>query len=68
MKAKYIQINDFVFKNVEILNCFTENQLIDKIKNNDVLIIKSYNDTIYINSRYIMFFTLDKYTVHKITK
>ena len=58
MKAKYIKTMDFEFKDVIILNAKNEEELADKIKENEV--IKIYNEgTIeYINSGYIMFYQL----------
>lgn len=59
MKARFIQTMDFMFEDVEILNCKNEWQLMDKIKNNNVIKIKNDGEIEYINSSYIMFFGLE---------
>lgn len=60
MKARFIQTMDFMFEDVEILNCKNEWQLMDKIKNNNVIKIKNDGEIEYINSSYIMFFGLEE--------
>ena len=59
MKAKYIKTMDFEFDDVEILNCDTEDELAEKIKENEVIKINNEGKIEYINSSYIMFYELD---------
>lgn len=40
MKANYIQTMDFTFEDVEILDVNTEEELLNKIKENEVIKIK----------------------------
>ncbi len=58
MKAKYIKTMDFTFENVIILNCETEKELEDKIKENEVIKINNEGTVEYINSSYIMYYQL----------
>ena len=58
MKAKYIRTMDFTFENVIILNCETEKELEDKIKENEVIKINNEGIIEYINSSYIMYYQL----------
>lgn len=60
MKAKYIRTMDVDLDNVEITNCKTPKELENKIKENEVIEIKSEDETYYINSAYIMFYELDE--------
>ena len=59
MKAVYIQTMDFEFEHVEILNANTEEQLLYKIKESEVLKIKNGKEIEYINPDYIMYFKLE---------
>lgn len=59
MKANYIQTMDFTFEDVEILNANTEEELLNKIKENEVIKIKNGFETEYINCNYIMYFKLE---------
>lgn len=59
MKAKYIKTMDFEFNDVEILNCNTEDELVEKIKENQVIKVDNEGTIQYINSAYIMFYELD---------
>lgn len=56
MKANYIQTMDFTFEDVEILNAKTSEELMNKIKENEVIKIKNGTEIEYINSSYIMFY------------
>lgn len=58
MKAKYIRTMDFTFEDVDILNCDNEIQLLNKIKNNEVIKINNEGTVEYINSSYIMYYVL----------
>lgn len=58
MEAKYIKTMDFTFENVIILNCETEKELEDKIKENEVIKINNEDTVEYINSSYIMYYQL----------
>lgn len=60
MKARYITTMDFEFKNVDILNANTEEELMNKIKENEIIKIKNENDIEYINSSYIQYYELEK--------
>ena len=60
MKANYIQTMDFVFEDVEILNANSEEQLLYKIKENEVIKIKNGSEIEYINCNYIMYFKLEE--------
>ncbi len=59
MKAKFIQTMDFMFENVEILNAANEEELLNKIKENETIKINNDGEIEYINSSYIMFFGLE---------
>lgn len=59
MKATYIKTMDFTFEDVEILNILDNGQLMEKIKENEVIKIKNGNQIEYINSSYIMFYGLE---------
>ena len=59
MKATYIKTMDFTFEDVEILNVLDSGQLMEKIKENEVIKIKNGNQIEYINSSYIMFYGLE---------
>lgn len=59
MKANYIQTMDFTFEDVEILNVNTEEELLNKIKENEVIKIKNGTEIEYINCNYIMYFKLE---------
>lgn len=56
MKLKYIKTMDFIFEDVEIINCKDIEELKHKIKENEVIEILNYGEIEYINSSYIMFF------------
>lgn len=56
LKLKYLKTMDFLFENVEILNCKNMKQFENKIKRNEVIKIKNEDTIEYINSSYIMFF------------
>ena len=58
MKAKYIKTMDFEFENVIILNAKNEEELANKIKENEVIKINNDGIVEYINSSYIMFYEL----------
>lgn len=58
LNAKYIKTMDFDFIDVVILNCKDENELMEKIKENEVIKIQNDRITEYINSSYIMFYQL----------
>lgn len=58
MKAKYIKTMDFEFEDVIILNAKDEEELTNKIKENEVIKINNYGIIEYINSSYIMFYQL----------
>lgn len=60
MKATYIKTMDFTFEDVEILNVLDNGQLMEKIKENEVIKIKNGNQIEYINSAYIMFYGLEE--------
>ncbi|MBQ9298691.1 MAG: hypothetical protein IJ223_06715 [Clostridia bacterium] len=60
MKAKYIKTMDFIFEDVEILNADTEEKLLHKIKESEILKIKNGTEIEYINPDYIMFFGLEE--------
>lgn len=59
MKAKYIKTMDFEFENVIILNAKNEEELANKIKENEVIKINNDGIVEYINSSYIMFYELN---------
>ncbi len=56
MKLKYIQTMDFTFKDIYVLNCNTIEELMNRIKENEVIKINNEGSTEYINSSYIMYF------------
>ena len=58
MKIRYIKTMDFIFNEVEILNCESVEELNNKIKENEVIIIKNDGEIEYINSSYIMYFCI----------
>lgn len=60
MKAKYIKTMDFIFEDVEILSADTEEKLLHKIKESEILKIKNGTEIEYINPDYIMFFGLEE--------
>lgn len=60
MKAKFIQAMDFMFENVELLNVISEEDLLHKIKESEVIKINNDGEIEYINSSYIMFFGLEE--------
>lgn len=60
MKANYIKTMDFTFEDVEILNANTEEQLLYKIKESEVLKIKNGTEIEYINPDYIMYLKLEE--------
>lgn len=59
MKANYIQTMEFTFEDVEILDVNTEEELLNKIKENEVIKIKNGTEIEYINCNYIMYFKLE---------
>lgn len=59
MRANYIQTMDFTFEDVEILDVNTEEELLNKIKENEVIKIKNGTEIEYINCNYIMYFKLE---------
>ena len=59
MKAKYIKTMDFEFENVIILNAKNEEELANKIKENEVIKINNDGIVEYINSSYIMYYQLN---------
>lgn len=59
IKANFIQTMDFMFENVEILNAISEEDLLNKIKEDEVIKINNDGEIEYINSSYIMFFGLE---------
>ena len=59
IKARFIQTMDFMFENVEILNAANEEELLNKIKENETIKINNDGEIEYINSSYIMFFGLE---------
>ena len=60
MKANYIQTMDFTFEDVEILDVNKEEELLNKIKENEVIKIKNGTEIEYINCNYIMYFKLEE--------
>ena len=58
MKAKYMKTMDFEFENVIILNAKNEEELANKIKENEVIKINNEGTIEYIHSSYIMFYEL----------
>lgn len=60
MKAKYIKTMDFIFEDVAILNASTPIELMNKIKENEVIIINNEETKEYINSSYIMYYELEE--------
>lgn len=56
MKLKYIKTMDFTFKDIDVLNCKTTEELMNKIKENEIIKIKNEDSIEYINSSYIMYF------------
>ena len=60
MKATYIKTTDFTIEDVEIINVLDNEQLMEKIKENEVIKIKNGNQIEYINSAYIMFYELEE--------
>lgn len=58
MKAKYIKTMDFIFEDVIILNAKNEEELENKIKENEVIQINNRGTVEYINSSYIMYYKL----------
>lgn len=59
MKVNYIKIMDFTFEDVEILNADTEEKLLHKIKESEILKIRNGTEIEYINPDYIMYFKLE---------
>lgn len=60
IKASYIKTMDFIFEDVVILDVKDEWQLMNKIKNNEVIRIINEDILEYINSSYIMYYKLKK--------
>ena len=60
LEAKYIRTMDFTFENIVIVNCENEWELIERIKESDIIKIKNEDNIEYINSNYIMYYELDK--------
>lgn len=58
IKASYIKTMDFIFEDVAILDVKDEWQLMNKIKNNEVIRIINEDILEYINSSYIMYYKL----------
>lgn len=58
MKVKYLQTMDFEFRNVIVLNCDNEEELINKIEESKIIKINNLGTVEYINSNYIMFFEI----------
>ena len=58
IKASYIKTMDFIFEDVIILDVKDEWQLMNKIKNNEVIRIINEDILEYINSNYIMYYKL----------
>lgn len=56
LKLKYLKTMEFLFEDVEVLNCKNMKQFGNKIKRNEVIKIKNGDMIEYINSSYIMFF------------
>ena len=56
MKLKYIKTMDFTFENIIVLNCETIEELMNRIKESEVIKINNEGSTEYINSSYIMYF------------
>lgn len=56
LKLKYLKTMEFLFEDVEVLNCKSMKQFENKIKRNEVIKIKNRDMIEYINSSYIMFF------------
>lgn len=56
MKLKYIKTMDFTFENIIVLNCETIKELMNRIKENEVIKINNEGSVEYINSSYIMYF------------
>lgn len=56
MKLKYIKTMDFTFENIIVLNCETIEELMNRIKENEVIEINNEGSVEYINSSYIMYF------------
>ncbi len=56
MKLKYIKTMDFTFENIIVLNCETIEELMNRIKENEVIKINNEGSAEYINSSYIMYF------------
>lgn len=59
MKVKYMKTMDFVFKDIIILNAENEEELANKIKENEVIKINNEGTIEYINSSYIMYYELN---------
>jgi hypothetical protein len=59
MIAKYIQTMEFTFTDIEILNADKESDLLEKIKENELIKIKNGERIEYINASYIMYFELE---------
>lgn len=56
LKLKHLKTMEFLFEDVEVLNCKSMKQFENKIKRNEVIKIKNGDMIEYINSSYIMFF------------
>lgn len=56
MKLKYIKTMDFTFEDIEVLNCEIIQELMNKVKENEVIKIRNEDSIEYINSSYIMYF------------
>lgn len=60
MKVDYIKTMDFTFEDVEVLNAETEEKLLHKIKESEILKIRNGTEIEYINPDYIMYFKLEE--------
>lgn len=56
MILKFIKTIEYQFDNVEILNCTSIDDMLEKIKENEVIQVKECGAVYYINSSYIMYF------------
>ena len=56
MKLKSINTMDFVFRDIEVLDCENIDELCKKIKESEVIKINNIGSVEYINSSYIMYF------------
>lgn len=58
IQIEYLKTMDFDWHKVKVLNCDTIIELNNKIKENEVLEVEIANQIYYINSSYIMYYTL----------